>query len=210
MYSSVPCIKISHRVSFNPTETGGKIGGVIEMGTFTDRGAKGKLAPGLHADGDGLYLAVSTANARSWIFRGTVKGRTTAKGAPYRVEIGLGSLKDVGLAEAREKAGQMRKQCRAGVNPLDEKHRERQTFEQAARQLYAKEQPTWAASHAKRWLASLEVYAFPKIGGRPIEEIRRPDVVNVLEPIWRSRHETARKLKIRLAQVIDQPSCPRA
>lgn len=51
------------------------------MGTFTDRGARGKLAPGLHADGDGLYLSVSTADARSWIFRSTIKGRTTGKGS---------------------------------------------------------------------------------------------------------------------------------
>lgn len=175
----------------------------VEMGTFTDRGAKGKLAPGVHADGDGLYLAVSTADARSWMFRGTIKGRKTIAGTPYRVEVGLGSLKDISLSEAREKAGQMRKQCRAGVSPLDEKRRERLTFEQVARQLYAKEEPIWAASHSKRWLASLEVYAFPKIGNRPIEVIRRPNVVEVLEPLWRSRHETARKLKIRLAQVID-------
>jgi integrase len=173
------------------------------LGTFTDRGTKGKLAPGVHADGDGLYLAVSSADARSWIFRSTIKGRTGGTGKPYRVEVGLGSLKDIGLAEARERAAQMRKQCRAGVNPLDEKRRERQTFEQTARQLYAKEALTWAMSHSKRWLSSLEVYAFPKIGDRPIEDIRRPDVVEVLEPLWRSRHETARKLKIRVAQVID-------
>lgn len=190
-------------MSCNPTEIGGNIGGVATMGAFTDRGAKGKLAPGVHSDGDGLYLAVSAADARSWIFRGTIKGRTTGAGTPYRVEVGLGSLKDISLAEAREKAGAMRKQCRAGINPLDEKHRERQTFEQVARQLHAKEAPMWAPSHSKRWLASLEVYAFPKIGSRPIEDIRRPDVVDVLEPLWRSRHETARKLKIRLAQVID-------
>ncbi|WP_309663841.1 phage integrase central domain-containing protein [Tabrizicola sp.] len=173
------------------------------MGSFTDRGAKGQLAPGVHADGDGLYLSVSSTDSRSWIFRGTIKGRTTGTGKPYRVEVGLGSLKDIGLAEAREQAAQMRKQCRVGVNPLDEKHRERQTFEQAARQLHAKEAPTWANSHSKRWLSCLEVYAFPKIGNRPIEDIRRPDVVGVLEPLWRSRHETARKLKIRVAQVID-------
>jgi integrase len=63
--------------------------------------------------------------------------------------------------------------------------------------------PRGPKSHSKRWLSSLEVYAFPKIGNRPIEDIRRPDVVEVLEPLWRSRHETARKLKIRVAQVID-------
>jgi integrase len=54
----------------------------------------------------------------------------------------------------------------------------------------------------------LLVYAFPKIGSRPIEEIRRPDVVEVLGPLWRSRHQTARKLKIRLAQMIDYAADP--
>jgi Arm DNA-binding domain len=139
------------------------------LGSFTDRSTKGKLAPGAHAeDGDGLYLAVSATNSRSWLFRSTIKGRTTGAGTPCRVEVGLGSLKDIGLADARAMAALMRKQCRAGVNSLDENRRERQTFEQAARQLYAKEAPTWAKSHSKRWLSSLEVYAFPKIGNRPI------------------------------------------
>jgi integrase len=176
---------------------------MARMGNLTDRGAKGKLAPGLHSDGEGLYLTVAASGTRSWIYRGTIKGRSTAAGTPYRVEVGLGSLADVGLAEAREKAGAYRKQCRAGVNPLDEKRRERLTFEQVARQFHGKEAATWANSHATRWLASLETYAFPKIGNRPVEAIRRPDVVEVLEPIWRSKHETARKLKIRLAQVLD-------
>jgi hypothetical protein len=107
------------------------------LGTFTDRGTRGKLAPGVHADGDGLHLAVSGADARSWIFRSTIRGRTSGTGKPCRVEIGLGLLKDIGLAEARERAAQMRKRCRAGVKPLDEKRRERQTFERAVRQLYA-------------------------------------------------------------------------
>lgn len=174
-----------------------------KVGKFKDAQVRGKLAPGLHCDGEGLYLTVAASGSRSWLFRGTVKGWKTPKGTPYRVEIGLGSLADVGLADAREKAAAYRKQCRAGTNPLDEKHRERLTFEQAARALHAKEEATWAPSHAKRWLASLESFAFPKIGSRPIEDVRRPDVVAVLEPIWRSHHETARKVKIRLAQVLD-------
>lgn len=173
------------------------------MGKLTDRGAKGKLPAGLHSDGDGLYLNVTASGSRSWIFRGTVKGRTTPNGTPYRVEVGLGSLADLSLADARNRAGAMRTQCREGKNPLDEKRRERLTFEQVARDLHAKESRTWAESHSKRWLSSLESFVFPTIGGRFIEDIRRPDVVAILDPIWRTRHETARKVKIRLAQVID-------
>jgi integrase len=173
------------------------------MGKLTDRGAKGKLAAGVHSDGDGLYLNVTASGSRSWIFRGTIKGRTTPTGTPYRVEVGLGSLADLGLSDARTKAKVMRTQCRDGKNPLDDKRRERLTFEQVARDLHAKEALTWAESHAKRWLASLDSFAFPTIGARFIEDIRRPDVLAVLDPIWRTRHETARKVKIRLAQVID-------
>ncbi|MBL4928918.1 tyrosine-type recombinase/integrase [Tabrizicola sp. KVB23] len=157
----------------------------------------------MHSDGEGLYLHVTTSGTRSWIFRGTIKGRTTATGKPYRVEVGLGSLSDVGLAAARDVASELRKHCRAGVNPLDARRRERLSFEQVARQLHKKEATAWAKSHSTRWLASLETFAFPKIGTRPVEDIRRPDVVSVLEPIWRSHHETARKVKIRVAQVID-------
>lgn len=173
------------------------------MGKLTDRGARGRLEAGLHGDGAGLYLAVAPSGARSWIVRATIKGRLTRGGKPYRVEIGLGSVSDVSLAEARERAANLRKTCKKGRNPLDEKRRERRTFEAVARELHSKEEATWATSHASRWLSSLEAYAFPTIGGRPIEELRRPDVVAVLEPVWRSRHETARKLKIRLAQVFD-------
>lgn len=179
---------------------------MVDVGKLTDRGAKGRLPAGLHADGDGLYLNVTESGTRSWIFRSTVKGRTTAAGKPYRVEVGLGALGDLGLADAREKAAAMRTQCRQGKNPLDEKRRQRLTFEQVARQLHEKGAAKWAPSHASRWISSLEQYAFPLIGSRPIEEIRRPDVVMVLEPIWRDLHETARKVKIRLAQVIDYAS----
>lgn len=173
------------------------------MGKLTVKGVEAKSKPGMYGDGEGLYLNVAAGGTRSWMFRGTIKGRVTEAGTPYRVEVGLGSIADIGLAAAREKAAELRKLCRAGSNPLDEKRRKRLTFEQVARQLHRKEEPTWAASHAKRWIASLESFAFTKIGHRPVEDIRRPDVVSVLEPIWRSHHETARKVKIRLAQVID-------
>jgi integrase len=173
------------------------------MGKLTVKGVEAKSKPGMYGDGEGLYLNVAAGGSRSWVFRGTIKGRVTESGTPYRVEVGLGSVADVGLAAARERASELRKLCRAGSNPLDEKRRQRLTFEQVARQLYRKEEATWAASHAKRWIASLESFAFAKIGHRPVEDIRRPDVVSVLEPIWRSHHETARKVKIRMAQVID-------
>ncbi|QYU70113.1 Arm DNA-binding domain-containing protein [Leptolyngbya sp. 15MV] len=86
--------------------------------------------PGRHSDGGGLYLLVKPSGAKSWLLRVQVDGR--------RRDFGLGSLKDVTLAEAREKAAAARKLARAGKNPFAEAKRlsvSVPTFEDAARLL---------------------------------------------------------------------------
>ena len=63
------------------------------------------LKPGMHGDGDGLWLQV-TRNGPSWIFRYSFDGRAR--------EMGLGPLARVGLAEARAIAGE----CRELLRPV--------------------------------------------------------------------------------------------
>jgi hypothetical protein len=63
-------------------------------------------AKGLYADGAGLYLQVSGSGSKSWIFRFKLGGRTR--------DMGLGSLQDVTLAQAREKAAEARQQRQRG------------------------------------------------------------------------------------------------
>lgn len=43
-----------------------------------------KLAAGMHADGNGLYLSIQEAGSRSWLLRTWVRGK--------RKDIGLGGL----------------------------------------------------------------------------------------------------------------------
>ena len=66
--------------------------------------------PGMLADGDGLYLQVTLANARSWIFRYFRDGKSR--------EMGLGSLKAVGLSVARLKAAECRALLADGIDPI--------------------------------------------------------------------------------------------
>ena len=61
--------------------------------------------PGLVADGGGLYLQVARSGAKSWIWKFMLNGRSR--------EMGLGSLKAVSLAKAREKAEICRLTCYA-------------------------------------------------------------------------------------------------
>src|SRR3954468_11885080 len=63
--------------------------------------------PGYHADGDGLYLKVEASGARRWAFIFHTNGK--------RREMGLGRM---ALKEAREKADEVRRQVRAGLDPI--------------------------------------------------------------------------------------------
>ncbi|MCB1470488.1 MAG: integrase arm-type DNA-binding domain-containing protein [Rhizobiaceae bacterium] len=160
--------------------------------------------PGRYGDGGGLYLHVAPGGSKSWVLRATVKGRMTPEGNPYRVEIGLGSVELVSLAEAREAALPLRKLARDGVNPLDEKRRETLTFKDAAERVHKQLLPTWRnKKHAETWLATVETYAFPTLGGRFLESIGTADILALLSPIWTEKHETAKRLKQRLSSIFD-------
>ncbi|MGP1678890.1 MAG: Arm DNA-binding domain-containing protein, partial [Burkholderiales bacterium] len=63
-------------------------------------GVKSKKTPGYYCDGGGLYLQIAKGGSKSWIFRYTLKGKTR--------EMGLGSLNAVTLAQARDKARELR------------------------------------------------------------------------------------------------------
>ncbi len=104
--------------------------GAQRMNKLTAKKVQGRLNPGMHNDGGGLYLRVSKSGAKSWILRCRVHGA--------KRDIGLGSAAMVPLADARKKAAAMRAVARDGGDPLAERNRARSTptFEQAAQQIW--------------------------------------------------------------------------
>ena len=158
------------------------------MATLTAKGAAALKDPGKYCDGNGLYLRIGPTGARSWILRTVVHGR--------RRELGLGSAAPVPLAEARELARTYRKIAREGGDPGTVRKRESLTFEEAARRVHGQLLPTWRNKrHTETWIATVESYANPKIGKRPLHTIGTADVLSVLSPIWTEKHETAKRLK---------------
>ena len=154
--------------------------------------------PGRHADGNGLYLFVQPAGTRSWIQRLVIRGR--------RRELGLGAVALVSLAEARELALANRKLARTGGDPLADKRRVQRvpTFAAAARRVVEQKQGGWRGRyHAQNWLRSLERYAFPRVGERPVSEVNRADVLEILTPIWHVKAETARAVRQRVRAVLE-------
>ena len=154
--------------------------------------------PGRHADGNGLYLFVQPTGTRSWVQRLVIRGR--------RRELGLGAATLVPLAKAREQALANRMLARSGGDPLSEKRRVQgvPTFAEAAQRVLEQKRGGWRGRwHAQNWWRSMERYAFPRIGSRPVSEVNTADVLEILSPIWHVKAETARAVRQRIRSVIE-------
>ena len=147
----------------------------------------------------GLHLYVNKAGRKSWVLRITVDGR--------RRDIGLGGFPSVSLARAREKATDNRTAVAAGRDPLAAKHAPAMpTFRDAARAVHEVNKPRWRnAKHIVSWMQMLERHAMPALGNTPLDRLDRGDVLRVLNPIWTTRPETARRVRQRMRTVFRWP-----
>ena len=153
--------------------------------------------PGKYYDLHGLFLRIEPTGSRRWVQRLTISGRQR--------EVGLGPAELVSLAEAREAAQQNKKIARAGGDPLAEKKKSAAipSFAVAVDRVIELHEPTWSnPKHAAQFRSTLETYACPKLGKRPVSEIDASDILSTLQPIWTSKHETARRLKQRIGTVM--------
>ena len=169
--------------------------------------------PGKHSDGGGLWLHRRSDGGAQWFLRVTVHGR--------RRDMGLGSLRDVTLKDARQEAEKWRSVVRQEKDPIKERlrirkraARERQTLEVVADQAFeARKAELRGDGKAGRWFTPLALHVLPKLGRIPVEEIDQNDVKNVLAPIWHEKTDTARKAVNRLNIVMryaasNSRSCP--
>lgn len=175
----------------------------VETATKVGYTADGKQ-PGLN-----LQVAIGANGfVRSWVFRYT--SPTSGK----RRELGLGSTRVVGLADARTLAADAFKLISNGVDPKDHRdaakhHRlvavkQKLTFEQAASLCIAAKQHEWKnKKHQHQWSASLQTYAYPMLGKVPVDQITMEQVLAVLEPIWTTKTETATRVRQRIETVLD-------
>ena len=153
---------------------------------------------GRYADGNGLYLVITASGAKQWLLRTMVYGR--------RRDIGLGSLRLVTLAEAREKARHYRKIAREGGDPIAAKRKAQMavpTFAEAAQRVHTEHSKAWRSKHEAQWINTLTQYAFPIIGARRVDQVDTADILKILGPVWLKRPETARRVRQRLKTVFD-------
>jgi integrase len=154
--------------------------------------------PGRHPDGDGLYLQVTQSGVKSWVLRYERTGRERM--------LGLGTLRDFSLKEARERARRARQLLADGVDPIEAKRAQRSvpnlTFRQAVEAYNRLHEQKWTARRPQ-FLSSLRQHAFPILGDLPLPTIDTPAVLRVLEPIWTTKTETANRVRARIEAVLD-------
>jgi integrase len=164
--------------------------------------------PGLWAVGGvaGLYMHVNDRGARSWVLRATVGTK--------RRDMGLGGFPDVTLAGAREKAREGRAMIDAGQDPILVRKQAQSelaaqqatelTFGKAATAYIDAHSDSWRnAKHRAQWGSTLETYANPFIGKMLVRDVTHTHIISILEPIWKTKTETATRVRGRIESVLD-------
>lgn len=158
--------------------------------------------PGRYADGGNLYLVVTKAGTRQWVFRYRWHGKLK--------EMGFGSAAAgrVSLKGAREAAQAARDHIAAGTDPRAAKAEERQatdkrrTFSQVVDEYLKAMRQGWKnPKHAKQWSYTLKELAAP-LGSKFVHQIDVTDVLAVLRPQWERVPETGRRLRGRIESVL--------
>lgn len=173
---------------------------------LVSRQVEKETKPGYYFDGAGLYLQIAKGGSKSWILRYVLDGRAR--------EMGLGSLVTFSLADARLRAIEQRKLVADGIDPIEAKHTnllEKRladakiiTFDKAALAFIEANEAGWRSSkHGDQWRNTLVTYANPVIGDLPVSAITTAMVMQILQPIWATKTETATRVRGRIEKVLD-------
>ncbi len=162
---------------------------------------------GSHAVGGatGLYLRVE-GGTRMWVLRYVFMRA--------RRRMSLGSYPAVSLAAARDAARAAMALRDAGTDPQVDRAKRREAerlaaaqmlaFDEAAESFIREHETTWRnLKHAQQWRSTLATYASPKFGKVPVSEIDQRMVLRALTPIWKTKTETATRLRGRIEQILD-------
>jgi hypothetical protein len=168
---------------------------------------------GRHADGGGLYLLVRSHDAKFWEAHFTLRGKRRSMGGGPATERNA-----IRLADAREWARQVQAAVREGRDPIAERQAARAasdaeetvarakaiTFRAVTDMYIAAHEASWrSAVDRDQWRSSLDRYAMPVIVDMPVAQVETSNVMLILEPLWRSKTETASRVRGRIERVLD-------
>jgi len=160
--------------------------------------------PGYLGDGGGLYLQISPSLSKSWVFRYQLNGRAR--------EMGLGAFYTFGLGDARKRAQQCRQLLADGIDPIENRKATLQTkrltdaraltFGECCEQYIEAHRSGWRnAKHAAQWDSTLRTYC-TLLWPLDAASIDTALVMKCLQPIWKTKTETASRVRGRIESVL--------
>jgi integrase len=175
------------------------------MGKLNLKRLKALTTKGRYGDGDNLFLCVGPGGRQTWAFLYTIAGRPRQMGLGRRAD-------DFDLYEARDRAAELRKQLRRGIDPLEAVHAAKAKpaqravlFREVAEDCIASLVPGWTNEKSEgQWRQSLTTYAYPTLGDLNVAAITTEEIYQVLEPIWATKPETAGRVRARIEKVLDR------
>ena len=174
------------------------------------RNARPESKPYKLFDGGGLFLMVSSLAGKPGDGKPAVSKLWKVK---YRYlgkerEYAAGAYPIIGLSEAREIRDNVKRLLTGGTDPTQHRRNTMQQKAEAAENTFASVARRWMEikkaenSHKDRSLRRLELHAFPRIGFRPIGEIKTMELASCLEAIEKDGiNETAHRIKQLIQQV---------
>jgi integrase len=167
--------------------------------------------PGISPDGDGLYLQVTLGTDgginKSWLYR------FTAPGGRERY-MGLGPVRKIPLALARQKATEAFQLRHEGKDPIEERKARKAaaalasakltTFDECADAYITSHCAGWhSVRYADRWTRTLAAYVSPVLGRLSVQDVDTGLVLKVLRPLWVTKPEAVRQIRGRIEKVLD-------
>lgn len=161
---------------------------------------------GLHCVSERLYLSIKESGSKNWIYKYRLNGKSR--------EMGLGVYPLKTLAKAREEVLEYNKLLSSVIDPIDYRNKARQavklesakskTFKDCAEAYIKSHKDAWKnKKHLYQWNATIQTYAYPVIENMPIQDVDVASVMKILEPIWKTKSETASRLRGRIESIID-------
>ena len=155
------------------------------------------------SDGGGLFLQIEPTGGKLWRYKYRFEGKQKL--------LALGKYPDVPLQEARKRHTEAREQLAQGVDPsavkkaqkAAGKERAANTFEVIAREWFDRWKTGRVVGHSSKIIANLQKNVFPLIGGKPIDELTRQAVMDVLNRLVdRGVIDTAHRTKATISRVM--------
>lgn len=160
------------------------------------------VKPGRYFDaGTNLHLLVragATGPNKYWIYRSICSGRRTDKS--------LGVYPGVSLGEARKRALELKYNFSNSLKDCENNEEIKitsPTFQSFAEDWVELNKSQWSnQKHYRQWLSTLATYAYPVLANVPLCDVSTNHLLEILQPIWSTKVETASRLRERLERIL--------